>query len=279
MERINKWVIDKYLINDRFQSKLKESLDNAGFEVFQAEYLPVLNESFYLPDAFQNEPVGIYGSFEFVREYTKRYSNIMAFGNSDNFKCSHYLSYVDNDWFINADHVFSTFSIFENKIEAFFDRLGSDRLFIRPDTGFKAFTGFVVSRNDYKDQLSAIKQLTKPSPELMVLVSVAQTIHSEYRFVIANQQVKTASSYIINGDINYDEQPPDEVSDYVQSFVSGLDWAPDSCFICDAALTDNGPEIMEFNAFSHSDLYTCDAAKAFDAASRVLYEELNQDCC
>lgn len=273
MQRINKWLIDKYLVDTAYQDELLSQLEKEGFEVYQAEYIPFLKEKFHLPESFKNEPVGIYGSFEFVREYTKRYDNILAFGSTDNFKCSVYLSYSDTEFFLNNTPFFTTFALFEKNIRGWLDLFEGD-LFIRPDSGFKTFTGLPINENNYKEELNSLKQLANPSPETIILVSAAASIKSEYRFIVCDNEIATYSSYKVGSEIVTDAEVPEDVIDYAQDFLSKATWLPDACFVMDIAkLTSSINKVIEYNAFSHSDFYESDYAKAFDTAGRYLYKE------
>ena len=273
MKRINKWLIDKYLVDTAYQDELLVQLENAGFEVYQGEYIPFLKESFYLPESFKNEPIGIYGSFEFVREYTKRYDNILSFGANDNFKCSVYLSRGGSEHFLNNSPFFTTFSLFEKNARELFE-LFNGSVFIRPDSGFKTFTGLPLNPDNYERELSALKQLANPSPETIILVANGAEIDSEYRFIICDGLVATYSSYKVGDKIVTDKKVPDEVVDYAKQVISETTWFPDSCFVMDVAQLKSGiHKVIEYNAFSHSDFYESDYAKAFDAAGRYLFKE------
>jgi hypothetical protein len=273
MKRINKWLIDKYLVDTAYQDKLLVQLENAGFEVYQGEYIPFLKESFHLPESFKNEPIGIYGSFEFVREYTKRYDNILSFGANDNFKCSMYLSHGGSDHFLNNSPFFTTFALFEKNIKGWLDMFESN-VFIRPDSGFKTFTGLPITEDNYETELNSLKQLANPSPETLILVASGVSIKSEYRFIICDGEVVTYSSYKVGNDIVTDKKVPDSVIEYAKKVISNTQWFPDFCFVMDVATLSSGcHKVIEYNAFSHSDFYESDYAKAFDAAGRFLYKE------
>ena len=273
MRRINKWLIDKYLVDTAYQDELLVQLENAGFEVYQGEYIPFLKESFHLPESFKNEPIGIYGSFEFVREYTKRYDNILSFGASDNFKCSVYLSRGGSDNFLNNSPFFTTFALFEKNIKGWLDMFEGS-LFIRPDSGFKTFTGLPITEDNYEVELNSLKQLANPSPETLILVAAGASIKSEYRFVVCDGLIATYSSYKVGDEIVTNKPVPDDVVAYAEKIISETTWYPDSCFVMDVAQLKSGSyKVIEYNAFSHSDFYESDYAKAFDAAGRYLYKE------
>ena len=273
MKRINKWIVDKYLIDTSYQKELLSQLENESFEIYQGDYIPFLKEDLFLPEEFKNNPVGIYGSFEFVREYTKKYKNILSFGATDNFKCSTYLSYSNTDFFLNNTPFFTTFSLFEKNIEKWMS-LFSNNIFIRPDSGFKTFTGLPLNKNNCDFELNSLKRLTGAQPETLILVSSGANIQSEYRLIVCDKKVVGKSSYMINGKIKTDVSVPNEVLAYAKKYLEETEWTPDSCFVMDIARLKNGDfYIIEFNAFSHSDFYESNFAEIFDAASRYLYEE------
>lgn len=274
--RINKWIIDKYLIDTAYQDSLYEKLTNAGFVVYQASYIPVLDESMKIPDNFKNEPVGIYGSFEFVRLYTQKYKNILAFANNKDFDCMSYLSKFDPKYFLNSNCIFTTIGLLKYHSRPMFNHFNSDELFIRPNAGFKLFTGFSLNKDNLDFELNSLGQLHGVQDTDMILVSSSQKIANEYRFVVSENGPVTCSSYKEKDTINIDLVVPDNVTSFVNKFIkaNNSELFPDKLFICDVALLESGSiQIVEFNAFSHSDLYNCDYVSSFEEAAKILYDE------
>lgn len=278
--RINKWIIDNYLIDSSYQDDLYKKLTTDNFEIFRADYIPFLNDKCKIPEDFKSENVGIYGSFEFVKKYTSMYPNVCAFQENSNFNCSVYLSEMRTDEFLNADNLFTTIGLLKKNRKQIFNYFNSEQIFIRPNSGFKVFTGFPVSFEELDFELSSLKQLYNIEESALIMISKGQSINEEYRFVIANNEVITGTSYKVGDKIDINKEPDNSIIDFVNNYLKlnkkETSWTPDSCFILDVAkLSNNELKIIELNAFSHSDFYNSDFVKAFNAASKILYEELN----
>jgi hypothetical protein len=141
-----------------------------------------------------------------------------------------------------------------------------NRVFIRPDSPLKPFSGRVLDRNQitfaaldhgyYYDDL-----------DLPVVVAPETAISEEWRFVVVNGTVVTGSDYTPEG-----RQPGSAVAPgtaawrYAAELASRLR-APDPAYVLDVCATSSGLRLLELNPFSGADLYACDR----DAIVRAIH--------
>jgi hypothetical protein len=71
-------------------------------------------------------------------------------------------------------------------------------------------------------------------------------------------------------DIRIDTLPE---CDRLAEQVAEHKWQADRVYVCDIAQTDEGPKIIELNAFSSSGLYACDTRAIVKGVSEAAWKE------
>ena len=129
------------------------------------------------------------------------------------------------------------------------DRIASgETLFLRPDLGDKAFSGGTFGPEDLTD--------LPDTPDLAVIAAPIRDITAEFRFVIIDGEVATGSQYARDGklDVRFDV----DAACRARAREAALIYAPAAVYVCDVAMTREGPRVIEYNSFSSSGLYACD---------------------
>lgn len=149
-------------------------------------------------------------------------------------------------------------------------------VFIKPDSGMKEFTGKVISFDNFTDEINSMNQIEIVNPETLCVVAQAKPIESEFRYIIVDRKVITGSEYRWNNilDVRSDTSP---LCDALASYVAKKEWQADRVYVCDIALSDNVPKIVELNAFSSSGLYACDTHAIVEAVSSAALNEFYGD--
>lgn len=267
------FLLDRRLLEINDQLWLPTWLQAEGHKVVAASKPGPLEEE---AGAFfsQDECLVIMGSIPFTRYFQKLHSHNRpgAYFSLDRFRCSQYLHQIPRDWLLNADHVYAPLAEILRKPDRFFELFDTPALFLRPDSGTKAFTGLVVRRETAAQELSALVQLTNAPSDSLTLISRALSVQVEYRFVIVNRKVISGSRYMTAGEIDIS----DEIDPNCQVLAERMAKHPyqvELAYTCDIGLCENEPKLIELNALSTSGLYACDVRAVYSAIAEAAWLE------
>ena len=140
------------------------------------------------------------------------------------------------------------------------------RLFVRPDSPSKSFTGGLFPSAQLKDLQQVMGSYY--SDEMVVIVAPEQEIIAEWRVVIVDGQVLTASRYKKNNDMSLERELPDPVQRLVEE-VLRCGWQPDPIWILDLCWAKDRPYVLEANLFSCAAFYQGDLRLIVREASRI----------
>lgn len=262
-----KWIIDERMTElSNCTGNIPQAIKDVGSEVFLSGY----NNSELDRDYgswTEKECVSLYGSHGFIRGNKTPFIP-GAYGFSENTSCNRYYSFLENDWMLNKDFIFLPFSAIMNRIDKVFDLFGGS-FFIRPNSGFKTFTGQVLSPENAAHEINSLNQLSSVMPETICLLAPAnRDIQGEFRFVIAANEVVDGSCYRWENKVDARHDWDNDCLRLAKE-VSRHHWQPDLVYTCDVALTPDGPKIIELNSFCCAGLYATDKKRVFGRVSEV----------
>lgn len=216
-------------------------------------------------DYDRNACVICYGDIDFVRQVVKSAPFIPGvWCNFNNMKCSTYYAYL-GDHLLNQQYLMMPIGDLSRRwvdLTIAWDR-GS--LFIRPDSGTKPFTGYVVAPDEsYKIQTL----IQTVGPETLVVVAPEKEITAEWRFVICDRKVVAGCQYLPNELSNY---PPSSFR--LAEIIATQEWQPDLCYTVDIVESEGEVRLMEINGFSCAGLYGCDMVSIVCWASKAAIKE------
>ncbi len=191
-----------------------------------------------------------------------------AFATIEHFFCSHYYRHF-RKYLLNRDHLMLPFSELPNRSKELFDQFGRDRrIFVRPDSPLKLFTGLVVSHDTFDKDLEFMAFYEFPVDSLVV-VSSPKSIIKEWRFVIANEHIVAGSQYKEGEDLVARPGAHDNAS-ALATKIAKSGFAPDPVWVMDICETANHEfHLLEIGGFSFSNLYACDKYDVVRAVSGV----------
>lgn len=132
--------------------------------------------------------------------------------------------------------------------------LFGDRVFLRPDSPAKPFTGFATTMSELAFELSAREQTDHVRPEEMVFLAKARTLpEHEFRFWIIDSQVVTSTSYSWDSAAGH-LQPAAALDEAARSVAHALERHCQN-FVADFVLMNGTPLLVELNAISTSGWY------------------------
>lgn len=246
-----KWIVDSFIFED---AKIPENaFKNAGIEFFKFDYIPFLTDKIEVPYS-TTEPIVVYSSINAVNHLRSFYG---CYYRELSYDCNVYMALLEvpPTAFLNHDHLYCTFGSLCDDYNFYYDMFGMDELFFRPNKGRKEFTGYVISRDMMRSELSAIEYMYNMEKDSMILVSTPKAILEETRFIIGNREILGASRYRVGGELHEDDKVDQACINFVNDILKKSYWVPDDLFVIDIAVTEDGPKIVELNAFSCAGWY------------------------
>lgn len=221
-----------------------------------------------------NDCVIVYGSIEFVRKTHRETAWIpgASWVETKNLLCSTYYAYYGK-YLLNQECFFIPLSTLYARKDFVFNKLSEDnKIFIRPDSPYKEFTGFVVSKDDFEKRIVTMSY-GNLEPDLMVLAARTQEIKAEYRFVVSKNGVIAGSRYKLNGE--HDEDPTYPIGAYDLALeISKEEWMPAPIFVVDIGEISNDEfRLLEINSFNCSGMYLCDLSAIVIEANKIALKE------
>lgn len=178
-----------------------------------------------------------------------------AFCDTPAFYCSAYAPHFADRW-AHTDAKFTTVEgLVANPTQVAGNLATDGRVFVRPDSPLKPFSGRVVS----------LQRLTPADldcgfyyddPSLPIVVAPIRSIAREWRFVVVEQTVVAGSEYIADG--RTPTASADTLPMEAAQAIATQARFPSPVFVMDLCETDNEIRLLELNPFSGADLYHCD---------------------
>jgi len=265
-----KWLLEKEVFEES-EDMIKE-IHSQGMEAHCISSLDPFSEK--LIDNQIESCIIVRGSLNLVRQLQREQPQWIPGGwcNLDNFKCSKYFTYY-GEHLINKDYTMMPLQEVLRQKDLVLKTFGKDgKIFVRPDSGFKYFTGKVLNADEitlkgfehgfyYKDT------------SILVVVSSPKEIQAEWRFVVAEKEVISGCIYQSqNIPCKEAESYTDAARDFAKKIVLN-DWQPEIIYTIDICLSNKELYLLELNAFSTSGLYTCDLKPIVKKASELAIME------
>jgi len=200
-----------------------------------------------------------------------------AIANNAAFRCRSYYP-AFGDYLLNSRHVFLPFGSLETMKNDLFDLLGADDcIFIRPDNNDKPFTGKLVKREEWAEDMKLLGFYDVVTPDLMVVVARPQNVTDECRFFIQGGRVLTGSLYRKNV---YTQQHQTltfrdggalwDMAESLAKHAVEVGYNPDPIWVMDLCRGTNGLiRLLEVGGFCGAGLYACDTDIIAEAATEL----------
>lgn len=194
-----------------------------------------------------------------------------VFAHVPSLHCSHYYTHLGK-YLLGDQYTMLPFGELSRCRKTLFDQYGDEgRIFVRPDSPLKLFSGQLASWQEFDRDLEYLAFYEFPR-ESLVVVTRPQSIQREWRFVIVDQQVVSGSLYRENGETSLRPCESSEAqcmaAEVAMSFASR-----DRAWVADICETTSGDfRLLEIGAFSFCDLYACDKVEVLAAVSRAAWD-------
>ena len=189
------------------------------------------------------------------------------------YRVSNYSKYLKEE-FLNDDYIILPLSKLSNqsdKIARVIGELSDDKFFIKPDSGFKHFTGDTVKYSEIGSFCRKLLAQGVSKNELCVISSAKDIESFEYRFWIIDGKIITSSVYSwddlsIYGELHISEQ----LTHYVERIIKDIKIPAYTIDICeDSAYF----KVVEINNIYTSGTYNCDLEKLYNGLRKMAVEE------
>jgi len=187
----------------------------------------------------------------------------------EKYSVSHWLPMIHENA-LNPDTIFLPFGLL-HELHKYF----SGRVFIRPNSGNKTFTGCFASLDNPSEDVTAYNNSRIGSSAMCSISNAKDLPDYEYRFWIIDNKISTHSSYSHSKDEYIDV--PSNAIDFVNSYLPAS-WAPDVGYTLDIVEYNETFKIVELNALSTSGIYNADLEKLFGDIRGIAYREFEGEC-
>jgi hypothetical protein len=269
-----KWLLENDVFEDNLEN-IKAAILQNGMFYKCIDYRPFLYK--YEFDDFYDldDCVVFYGSLNLANQIKRNIGwNPGVYCNLSKLECSHYYNYL-GQFLLNKDYLMIPFGELARQKELLFKVFGVDEtIFVRPSSGFKDFTGQLMTVSTYARDLERMA-LYDIDFDKMVVVSSPKVIGKEWRMICIDGKVVTGSRYRDNGTESFSPEVPAEVYELANQIVQT--WQPESAFTLDIGEHAGYNALIELNSFSCAGWYGADLVKTIKAASDIAvrdWEEL-----
>lgn len=260
-----KWVIQDTCFEENEENLCKEVV-RQGHELYKVKYTPFIEKQ-DVPDV--DGSCLFYGSLGMAAKL-KRQTNWLIFCNLNKMKCAYYYPKYGK-YLLNDPYELVCFGEIDRIRERLFDRFGPHDIFVRPDSGFKTFTGSLLGR---EESLKHFLVNSVVFPEELCIVSSRKQILREWRLVACGGEIIASSQYHDLGLKETQEGCPTEVLKLGQEILDH--YSIDDIFTIDIGQTKDRLGLVEINSFSCSGLYDCNLKNIVYYVSKEckrIYEE------
>jgi hypothetical protein len=271
-----KWLIEKNVFDEEVENMV-QIIQDQRHECKFISYVPFEGSDKFLSLFDEEDCVIFYGSLQMANEVKRKAKWIPGlYCNLPAYECSFYYPYFGYR-LLNEKYIMLPFGELNRRKDFLLDTLGVDHsLFIRPNSGFKLFTGQVVTRATWEKDLKLLG-FYDVDPECLVVVATPFKLAREWRFVIANGKVISGSQY--RNKKNKLEKTsilPLSIWDFAQNTVNEVNYSPDKVWVLDICESNNELYVLEVGGFSTAGLYACDMKPIITEVSKIAEEEWNE---
>lgn len=273
------WLIEDFDPDDS-RTALVAEVQRQGLRCESIKYLPF--ESGNYDSIEDNSCVVFQGSLNLGRQLCRRKNWIPGpWCNLPQFRCQSYYPFFAK-YLLNEDFYFLPVIELKRRKDDLYNRFSvDDCLFIRPDSGFKTFTGRAIPRDEFDSEYEWMEEFS--DPDSLAVISSPKSICTECRLVVSRRRpldpIVTGSIYRRDGKIVhecFEKIHIDEavmIREFVEKCLEEVDYEPDPIFMMDVCFSGDNLYLLELNSFSCSGLYACDLERIVKTASEIAAEE------
>lgn len=280
-KRTVNWVIDKGMFED-YEDRLVTAIRKSGMEVVfyddakhQTTIGNFLGRRFIDP---YDDVIIFHGSLQHGRGVLKTPFYPGIYLTLENYECYNYYGYFGDNLLNDKYTMMGLNDVLRNK-NRIFGRFGTEPIFIRPSNGYKSFPGQTLPYKNFEQEFNILtKSYGGLDLNTLVVISPAQEIEEEYRFIVIDGKVISGSMYM-------DKQSRSEWKAYYDRLCEdqgAMDFAiemsqiyqPDKTYTLDVCRLPNGEyKLIELNSFCCASMYGNDYDKVVEAVNDLCIKD------
>lgn len=271
---IPKWLIQTEIFHEN-QTALVAAVKAAGMQVETVDYLPYSGHEEWLNLFPPDDCVIFYGSLAFARHIKKLSKWIPGvYYDLTNYNCLGYYPQLGS-LLLAQEYVMLPFGDLRRQKKFLYKNFShNNSIFIRPNSGNKLFTGYVIAESEFDTELSMLDSYNL-AQDTLIVVSAARELAAEWRFVVVNGQIITGSQYKQGEDLHVSKIIPDAALQLAQH--AAIMFMPTSVWCLDICQLKSGEYfVLEVGSFSCCGLYGCDLTEVVKHVSAAAFEEWEQ---
>mgnify|MGYP001316882996 CR=1 FL=1 len=287
------WLLEEDIFHEN-QENLQQAIVDNGDHFASCRYVPceggLESPTMEIGDHDRSELVLFgYGSLQmvrYIRSRSKLRNYIDTFCNLDELRCQYYYPRL-KPFLFQQDYIFLPFGEIADRKDWLLKHIGAEgQIFIRPDDGYKTFTGKLVSEETWEKDLELLG-FYDVTPEHLCVLAAPRNVGKEWRFVVGHEyqvdmnpnlhdHIIASTCYMDKGKLL--EQPTNQAPDYVCEFVERVlkevDYHPDPIWTIDICESKSGElYVLEVGSLSCSGYYGCDLPSIVKAVSDLFKAE------
>jgi hypothetical protein len=141
------------------------------------------------------------------------------------------------------------------------------RIWIRSVSGSKNFSGGVFSKEEYAAELQYLEQ---KCPDISLVISTPKILGCEWRVVIINDEIISASQYMDAGNPVYNSDVPTAVLKFAERWRKQNMFSISGSYVLDVCEYNEDLKVVEANNLLTSGWYSCDVEKIVDKLYEVV---------
>jgi len=266
-----KWLFETDPIDIDETERMRAAVEELGLESKGIKIIHLFSGlgDFY-PD---NTCVFFYGSLQMARRILREKKwNPGAFLTLENYRCEIYYPHMENFLFNTPYKILPLDRVIASKKELE-EQYGGGHgcLFIRPDSGFKTFTGKVFSTDTLESEFDQLMGFYGFLKSTLALVSSPKNIKREYRMFVVDDKVVAGSTYRRNRRSSISPDVPYEVYTFTRTVLAETTFRPDPAWVIDICEDEDGKLwVLEIGSISCCGIYGADAMAIVKALTELL---------
>lgn len=261
------WIVESTPFKENIEG-LRQAVKKQGHTLHEVKYVPFFKNQ-NLPDIPEGELSVFYGSLNLARTARKKYIG-GVWCDLAKLRCSSYYPYFGK-YLLNSPYCMFPFGDYKNLKPYLFKTFGRElNIFLRPDSGYKIFTGGLIAEQESISHFLANQVVFDNE---IVIASEPANISREWRLVVCDKKIVASSQYQKNGLLDTQEGCPMHVYNFAEEAIKL--WQPEICFVIDIAES-NDLFVLELNSFSCSGFYDCNLDDIVFYASLAAEKEFRE---
>jgi hypothetical protein len=267
------WVVAPLALeraDDNTNQRIMLAAEELGHKVQIVQYKGFHSTDWYVLPENKEQPVVFMGCLNAIKDHQRRnggHGYPFAWCDWNKLSCQHYYAKL-GDFLLGSHYGMYPYAEIVRKHEQLWrDYSSADKLFIRPDTNDKIFSGQVIHKKNFDSWKVSAEAWECPKDELLCVVATpVHDIVAEDRVLVCDGKAITASQYMLHHSVEISPHHREGSMRLAEEIAKV--WSPHRAFICDVALLSNGEfKLVEIGSANAAGYYDCDVRLVAEALS------------